>query len=765
MQNLRARIYSLLLLFLLVGLNSKAETPFSPPFGLMGAASLKPEWIREALCVDPKVSAIAQTKLITLVSGGTHWGICSGHGFETDLATGEPIAGLKWNSRPHIGSLRTMFNSYYNRVAKVIPDGLGGWFIAGNFNWYGSNQRNSLIRVAADGTLYNFNPQFDETAFLTDMVLMGDYLYVVGGFGAVAGLTRQNFVKIHKDFGTVDTGYGVNTDSPITSISTDGTNIFVSGDFALANGQSKFKVVAFNANTGVIAGANPIMSEFPTCTAGTCQAHVLRHDGASGLIVAGNFLGTKMIKFNTSTWARDLSFNPPSTIYVNPFGQNFEVWGSSIYAIKDDSGAPSYVRLNKATGAEQSLPFALSYYSGVSSMRVNVSGDNLILSGITSINGAPRSGAGAYNLSTNTAYGWNPKASGLGYGLGVIAAVSDAKVFTAGQLYNFKELAPGALLAWSTKSQRAVDHNLIPNGTVNSIVIYGKSAYIAGDFTEISGIPKRGLAKINIETMSLDPFDFGITSGGVNKVYLWAGTMHVVGNFNLNLGAAIRKNVATFELQSTPVLQAWSPNVNGPVTTIHRDGGFMWIAGAFTSVDGQVRSGFAEFTNEGALTSWNPAIDGPISSFTNSGAVLIVGGSFASFGGNPRNNLVAINVNFTSLPRWYYPFAPNPNGPVTDVAFVGSKLFVTGSFSSIGPTPISRPGIAQVDVDTSIPTAWLPGAQVASSPSSPQMFSASKFAVVETGKHMYIFGQHYLGDDGFTRDIIGIDPATGERRP
>ncbi len=143
----------------------------------------------------------------------------------------------------------------------------------------------------------------------------------------------------------------------------------------------------------------------------------------------------------------------------------------------------------------------------------------------------------------------------------------------------------------------------------------------------------------------------------------------------------------------------------------------------------------------------------------NSGANLIVGGTFTSLGGVPRNYLAMYDTN-NPIPT-LMPWNPNPNGFVSDVRLANGNLYISGNYSSIGGA--LRPGLAHLELATGNATSWTPPAVVAARPPAVSNFNGSMF--YHYGKQLYIYGRHYVGDDGFTRDLIGINTQTGGLRP
>lgn len=136
---------------------------------------------------------------------------------------------------------------------------------------------------------------------------------------------------------------------------------------------------------------------------------------------------------------------------------------------------------------------------------------------------------------------------------------------------------------------------------------------------------------------------------------------------------------------------AWSAlgaGANDIVTALASAGSTLYLGGDFTNVGGTLASRVAAW-NGASFMALGAGLNGRVSSLAASGQVLYAGGGFTGSGA----------TNLASVARWngvvWSAVGSGFDGPVGSLALVGSSLFASGGFTSSGATDL--PGLAVWD--------------------------------------------------------------------
>ena len=192
---------------------------------------------------------------------------------------------------------------------------------------------------------------------------------------------------------------------------------------------------------------------------------------------------------------------------------------------------------------------------------------------------------------------------------------------------------------------------------------------------------------------------FPVLNGPVTALTASGDTLYVGGSFSRYSGIASPANTVVSLVDGAPHPEF---SVNGPVRAALDDGsGGVYIAGAFTIVNGQPRARLARLRPDLTLDPWNPAADGDVNTAVLADGVLWIGGAFTAVAGQPRARLAAFDST-GALTAW----APYANQTVLAMAARDGVVYVGGSFTSLGP---ARSRIGAITYDGSV-TAWDPAA-------------------------------------------------------
>ncbi len=139
------------------------------------------------------------------------------------------------------------------------------------------------------------------------------------------------------------------------------------------------------------------------------------------------------------------------------------------------------------------------------------------------------------------------------------------------------------------------------------------------------------------------------SGGGIFSYAIVGDSIYVAGTFTAINGQP-RSGLARIDLDGR-LDSAWAPTADGHVGKLHEAGdGFLYLAGSFTQIEGQPRSGLARLVLPAAsLDSWQPLLTGfssiPVSAMDSDGSHLYVSGAFTAVQGQGRQQLAKIGLD------------------------------------------------------------------------------------------------------------------------
>src|SRR6185436_16067960 len=135
--------------------------------------------------------------------------------------------------------------------------------------------------------------------------------------------------------------------------------------------------------------------------------------------------------------------------------------------------------------------------------------------------------------------------------------------------------------------------------------------------------------------------------------------------------------------------------------------GKILLGGAFTTVNGAVRTGIARLDNLGNLDSAGTAVarNDVAAVALQSDGKIVIGGSFTSFNGTARNRIARLNSDGT-LDTTFLAAGSGANGDVSAVTLqADGKILIGGIFTSVNGTARNR--IARLNTDGTLDTGFL----------------------------------------------------------
>lgn len=170
----------------------------------------------------------------------------------------------------------------------------GSLFVGGDFSDYGTAARSGLAAYdLTSGALRNdFNPSPDGMVMVVRASANAQAVFVGGEFDNIAGAAHSAIAKLDIANGQNVAGFNASANSYVKdmAVRTDGTTVYVGGNFDVFNGVSTSRLTSISASTGDIKSnfTMPLTEPTNDSSEGGLRALVLTPD-ESTLMVTGNF--------------------------------------------------------------------------------------------------------------------------------------------------------------------------------------------------------------------------------------------------------------------------------------------------------------------------------------------------------------------------------------------------------------------------------------------------------------------------------------------
>ncbi len=536
-------------------------------------------------------------------------------------------------------------------VSAVIPDGAGGWYVGGDFNYVGSVAIRNLVHIKADKTVdesWKPNP----TSGISAMVLSGTMLYVGGSFSTIAGQPRGYVASFDNH---VLTAWNPNCTNMVEAIalSSDG-RVFIGGRFSTVGGISRRSVAAVDAITGVVDSWNPNL--LPSGSA-----------GIRDIVISG------------------------STVYLGGFFTS--------------AGGPTR---NNIAAVSLTTAAATSWNPNASSIveRIILDGTTAYLSGgFNTVGGLPRARVAAVSLTTGVPTAFNANVAG-GYGYDI--NLSGSTLYLGGTFSSVNGDATIHDFVTLDKTTGAVipGTNFDMSGGCFAFAIDGSQLFIGGYFAFLKGITgeyRNGLIALDTTTHLPAVWDPGLSlQGSAYEFHCANDTLYAFEKTTSNLFAINTTDGA--------VIPEWAPVVDGNITSwaFGLDG--IYLHGNFSTINGDDRPllGAVDY-HTGATLPWIPNTSSD--SFTATamdvrGDVLYLGGDIPSLGGEGRGNLGAISTVTGEILPWAPDIQNSGALVISGITTSKTHAYIYGSFNQINGE--TRSLVTRVKLSDGSTDEWIP---------------------------------------------------------
>ena len=331
-------------------------------------------------------------------------------------------------------------------------------------------------------------------------------MYAGGLFGNVGGQPRNRLAAIDTETGNA-TSWNPDAGGQVLALGMSGGSVFAGGFFNSFAAAPRSNIAAIDTSTGAATSWNP------GAPGGTVLALAISTDGTT-LYVGGDFdtgggpisiwgTGREYLAALDTITDNATAWNPAAGAIVHSLLLN----GTTLYAGGDFSG------VNSVGGADRDRIAALRTDLNTNNATAwNPDSDGIVramaldgttlyvggdFSGVNSIGGADRDRIAALrtDLNTNNATAWNPGASSTVWAM----ALDGTILYVCGDFNTIAGQARSKIAALQTdlNTNNATAWNPGAGSTVRALAVAGSSVFAGGDFSTLGGASRNNLGSVD----------------------------------------------------------------------------------------------------------------------------------------------------------------------------------------------------------------------------------------------------------------------------
>jgi len=355
----------------------------------------------------------------------------------------------------------------------------------------------------------------------------------------------------------------------------------------------------------------------------------------------------------------------------------------------------------------------------VNAAAIQSDGKIIIGGRFSTINGTTRNRIARLNSDGTLDTSFLAAGSGLNGDLGSLALQADGKTVIGGVFTNVNGTARNGIARLN--SDGTLDTSFLAagsgaNSSVLAIAIQSDGKIVIGGFfTTVNGTTRVGAARLNVDG-TVDMSFLATGSGANNALYsiaLQSDGKIVIGGAFTNFSGQARNGIARLNADGSvdTSFLASGEGANNIVrcSAIQGDGKIL-IGGAFTTINGAVRAGFARLGNTGNLDAAATGVlmNEVFALAVQSDGKIVIGGGFTNFNGTARNRVARLNSDGT-VDISFLQTGAGASGDVLALALQSDgKIVVGGEFSLFNGT--ARSSIARLNADGTLDTSFLAAA-------------------------------------------------------
>ncbi len=502
-------------------------------------------------------------------------------------------------------------------VDAAVPDGRGGWFVAGTIAGVGAVARSAkVVHLRAGGELDRSWHASVGGGLVTALALSGKTLFLGGRFKAVDGKPRRALAAVSVGRGRllgwrlqgyprfIEKGKPAGAGT-ISTLAVSGSTLYVGGSFSQIGGRRREDLAAIAVRTGRATPWNPAPNSSVT---------VIRPRG--GTVYVGGYFSRiggaarNGVAALNATSGRSRSFN--AHVPADTAIYDLAVGPAAVYIAGEFSSLGGRSRhllaaVDRRTGAVTPWEPSISGDS-VSALALDASRNTLYLAGeFEEVGGQRRDTLAAVDTRSGDVTAWDPRALGDIRVLsarpgGVVLAGGDIEFVGGVRRHGLASLTPvGGLTDWNP--------NL--DGIVRALAFDSSKSrlYVGGAFAPGDVPAQRNLAVVDSATGAVHAFGGGTNSGVWTIAPSLDGSTLFIGGAFVMVAGKRRARLAALD-PATGALLPWNSGANDLVRIVLPASDALYVGGDFTSAGGLSRPKLVKLDLDlGAALGWNPEPD------------------------------------------------------------------------------------------------------------------------------------------------------------
>lgn len=579
------------------------------------------------------------------------------------------------------------------RVDAIIDDGADGFYLGGTFTNVAGQPNAFFARINAlgasiSGNLLGVNAPLH--SLLRDAA--SGAIFLGGEFTQLGGLPVNRIARLRSD-NVRDTRFVADINGSVLALSlTRNGDLLVGGEFTQVNGASRLNFVRLTAR-----GA--INTDYPERGIDNrVRAVVERGDG--DIVIAGDFT-----RVSNKSHKRIIQFDENSSRSVVLGGTDAPIHALQLLSGDHlvfggeftDAGGFARNRLARTDGhgiMDETLDTAIN---GIVTTVVRLPTHQWLIGGdFTQFDNATRTGLALMNSigSVITPLSGSADAQLNGVPL-AMAALPSGEIVIAGEFTSAYNAGAGYVIRTNgDASQRSPFANFSAdaNDTVRALAVQqdGK-IFIGGDFSQVGGINRAGIARLNADG-TLDATFNALLSGGaeVRAIALQRDGKVVIGGTFSSASGTLRNHLVRVNGAGGVLDTTFDPNPNGRIDTLllQPDGDIL-VGGEFTTLGATSRVRVARLNSDGSVDSgFNASLSSAAVARVSALALqadgrVLIGGS---------NGLITRRLATGATDPT---FAVTSNGSILGIHLgIDGKILLNGSFAGVAGQ--AREGLARI---------------------------------------------------------------------